>query len=57
MLVASLAAMPLTHQLATWALLRGAAGVASAVISMVAGNAVLTELADSSPHLVGWVYG
>jgi len=56
-LVASLAAMPLTHQLATWALLRGAAGVASAVISMVAGNAVLTELAESSPHLVGWVYG
>lgn len=56
-LVITLAAMPLTHQLATWALLRAVAGVASAVIFMVAGNAILTELADASPHLVGWAYG
>lgn len=56
-LVVSLMAMPLTHHLVAWALLRGIAGVASAVLFMVAGNAILTELAEPSPHLVGWAYG
>jgi predicted MFS family arabinose efflux permease len=56
-LVATLAAMPLAHDVAGWAALRGLAGVASAVIFMVAGNAILTELTSGQPHLVGWAYG
>jgi MFS family permease len=56
-LVVTLAAMPLTHDVAGWAALRGVAGVASAVIFMVAGNAILTELTSGQPHLVGWAYG
>ena len=56
-LVVTLAAMPLTHDVAGWAALRGLAGVASAVIIMVAGNAILTELTSGQPHLVGWAYG
>ena len=56
-LVVTLAAMPLTRDVAAWAALRGLAGVASAVIFMVAGNAILTELAHRRPHLTGWAYG
>jgi predicted MFS family arabinose efflux permease len=56
-LVATLAAMPLTHDMAIWTALRGVAGVASAVIFMVAGNAILTQLASGRPHLTGWAYG
>jgi MFS family permease len=56
-LIATLAAMPLAHDVAAWAALRGLAGVASAVIFMVAGNAILTELTGGQPHLVGWAYG
>jgi Uncharacterised MFS-type transporter YbfB len=56
-LVATLAVMPLTHDVAAWAALRGLAGVASAVIFMVAGNTILTELTSGQPHLVGWAYG
>jgi predicted MFS family arabinose efflux permease len=56
-LVATLAAMPLTRDVAAWAALRGLAGVASAVIFMVAGNMILTELTSGQPHLVGWAYG
>ena len=56
-LAASLAVMPLTHDVALWAGVRGIAGVASAVVFMVAGNIILTELASSAPHMVGWAYG
>ena len=56
-LVATLAAMPLTRDVAAWAALRGLAGVASAVIFMVAGNMILTELTSGQPHIVGWAYG
>ena len=56
-LVITLAAMPLTHDVAAWAALRSLAGVASAVIFMVAGNAILTELASGRPHMTGWAYG
>jgi MFS family permease len=56
-LVVTLAAMPLSHDVAAWAALRGLAGVASAVIFMVAGNTILTELTSGQPHLVGWAYG
>ena len=56
-LVITLAAMPLTRDVTAWAALRGVAGLASAVIFMVAGNAILTELADRRPHMTGWAYG
>jgi MFS family permease len=56
-LVATLLAMPLTHDVAAWTAIRGVAGVASAVIFMVAGNTILTELTSAQPHLVGWAYG
>jgi len=56
-LVATLVAMPLTHDLAVWIAIRGIAGVASAVVFMVAGNTILSELADARPHVVGWAYG
>ncbi|OMH32504.1 YbfB/YjiJ family MFS transporter [Tersicoccus sp. Bi-70] len=56
-LVVTLAVMPLVHDVATWVALRGIAGVASAVVFMVAGNTILTQLARSAAHLVGWAYG
>src|ERR1700691_5852377 len=56
-LVATLAAMPLTRDVAAWAALRGLAGVASAVIFMVAGNMILNELSSGQPHIVGGAYG
>ncbi len=56
-LVLSLLAMPLAHTVAAWLLVRGLAGVASAVIFMVAGNAILSQLASTRPHAVGWAYG
>lgn len=56
-LVATLIAMPLTHDLAAWTLIRGVAGIASAVMFMVAGNTILSELTNSKPHFVGWAYG
>src|SRR5258705_8632475 len=39
-LVATLAIMPLTHDLQTWMAIRCLAGIASAVILMVAGNTI-----------------
>ena len=56
-LVATLVAMPLTHDVVAWTAIRGLAGVASAVIFMVAGNTILTELTSAQPHLIGWAYG
>jgi MFS family permease len=56
-LVVTLAAMPVTRDVAAWAALRGLAGVASAVIFMVAGNVILTELTSGRPHMTGWAYG
>lgn len=56
-LVVSLAAMPLTHQLISWAVIRGVAGVASAVVFIVSSNSIMTRLSESGAHLVGWAYG
>ena len=56
-LVASLVVMPLTHDVGLWVVTRGVAGVASAVMFMVAGHTILTRLASSSPRSVGWAYG
>jgi len=56
-LVVSLAVMPLTHDVTAWIAVRGVAGVASAVMFMVAGHTILTELMGAKPHVVGWAYG
>ena len=56
-LIASLMAVPMVNDLSTWVAVRTIAGVASAVVFMVAGNAILSELSSSNPHMVGWAYG
>jgi MFS family permease len=56
-LVVTLLLMPLTHDLAAWVAVRAVAGAASAVVFMVAGSTILTELTSAKPHLVGWAYG
>lgn len=57
LLLCTLVAMPLTHHVAVWAMLRGIAGTASAIVFMVAGGVILNELTSGSAHLVGWAYG
>ncbi|NJP96066.1 YbfB/YjiJ family MFS transporter [Nonomuraea sp. FMUSA5-5] len=56
-LVASLAAMPLTHEVAVWALLRLAAGVSSALIFVIAVNSLHSHLHAHPAHLPGWGFG
>ncbi len=56
-LVATLLAMPFTHDLIAWAVIRGVAGITSAIVFMVAANMILSELGSSQPHIVGWAYG
>ncbi|NHD18026.1 YbfB/YjiJ family MFS transporter [Actinopolyspora sp. BKK1] len=55
-LVASIAAMPLSTDPPVWMVLRFLAGVASAVIFVVSAQAVLRTL-RRNPHLSGWAYG
>lgn len=54
LLVGTLAAMPLTHSIAVWFVLRLLAGVASALVFVVAVSALLSRLRG---HLVGWAMG
>ncbi len=56
-LAATLVLMPLLDDLAWWCVLRGLAGIVSAVLFMVVGNAVLSTLGRSNPQLLGWTYG
>jgi predicted MFS family arabinose efflux permease len=56
-LVASLAAMPLTVAEPVWFALRFVAGVASALVFVVAVSAMLSRLGRPAPHLVGWGFG
>lgn len=56
-LVVTLAVMPVTGSAAVWMGLRGVAGVASALIFVVASNATLARLREHAQHLIGWVYG
>ncbi|MCD0486308.1 YbfB/YjiJ family MFS transporter [Streptacidiphilus sp. ASG 303] len=56
-LVASLAAMPLTHATAVWVLLRLGAGVFSALIFVIAVSSLLSHLRDHPAHLPGWAFG
>ncbi|MBW8819485.1 MAG: YbfB/YjiJ family MFS transporter, partial [Streptomyces sp.] len=52
-----LAAMPLTHSTTVWSLLRLLAGVASALVFVVAAGSLLHHLRDHPPHLTGWAFG
>lgn len=56
-LVASLAAMALTDNVFSWMVLRLTAGVASALVFVIAINTVLEHLHDHPPHLPGWAFG
>ncbi len=56
-LVASLAAMPLTHSTTVWLLLRLAAGVFSALIFVISASSLLSHLREHPAHLPGWAFG
>ncbi|MEU3410301.1 YbfB/YjiJ family MFS transporter [Streptomyces sp. NPDC006658] len=56
-LVASLAAMPLTHDTTAWLLLRLGAGAFSALIFVIAASSLLVRLQDQPAHLQGWAFG
>ncbi|MFF0291154.1 YbfB/YjiJ family MFS transporter [Streptomyces sp. NPDC005262] len=56
-LTGSLAAMPSTHSDTVWIVLRLLAGLASALIFVVAVSSVLSRLRDHPAHLPGWAFG
>lgn len=56
-LVASLAAMPLTHSTTLWSLFRLGAGVFSALIFVIAAGSLLSHLREHPAHLPGWAFG
>ncbi|MFJ4782353.1 YbfB/YjiJ family MFS transporter [Streptomyces sp. NPDC088794] len=57
LLTGTLAAMPVTHGPAVWGVLRLLAGVASALVFVIAVNALLNHLRDHPAHLPGWAFG
>jgi MFS family permease len=56
-LVVTLAAMPLTHSTALWLGLRFVAGLASALVFVVAVTSLLGRLRGHPAHLPGWAFG
>ncbi|QFZ79080.1 YbfB/YjiJ family MFS transporter [Streptomyces fagopyri] len=56
-LTGTLAAMPLTHSTAVWIALRLTAGVASALVFVIAVSSLLSHLRDHPAHLPGWAFG
>ncbi|MFE1882885.1 YbfB/YjiJ family MFS transporter [Streptomyces diastatochromogenes] len=56
-LTVSLAAMPATHSTAVWIVLRLLAGVASAVIFVIAVSSLHSHLRERPAHLSGWAFG
>lgn len=56
-LVATLAAMPLTHATAVWLVLRLVAGAVSASVFVIAVSSLLGRLREHPPHLPGWGFG
>lgn len=56
-LTVSLAAMPATHSTAVWIVLRLLAGVASAVIFVIAVSSLHSHLREHPAHLSGWAFG
>lgn len=57
LLTGTLAAMPATHSTVAWASLRLLAGVASALVFVVAVASLLHHLREHPPHLPGWAFG
>lgn len=56
-LTASLAAMPATHSTAVWITLRLLAGIASALIFVIAVSSLHGRLREQPAHLPGWAFG
>ena len=56
-IIATLALMPTTHSPAAWIALRLLAGIASALVFVIAVSAVLTALRAHGQHLTGWAFG
>ncbi|MFF5301934.1 YbfB/YjiJ family MFS transporter [Streptomyces sp. NPDC013161] len=57
LLIGTLAAMPTTHSTTTWIALRLLAGVASALIFVVAVSSLLGQLRNHPAHMPGWGFG
>jgi MFS family permease len=57
LLTATLLAMPMTHAVAAWWALRLLAGVASAVVFVIAASSLLSHLRGHPAHLPGWGFG
>jgi MFS family permease len=57
LLAATLLAMPLTHAVAVWSALRMLAGVASALVFVIAASSLLSHLRGHPAHLPGWGFG
>jgi predicted MFS family arabinose efflux permease len=55
--VATLALMPLTRDASAWIGLRLVAGIASALLFVIASSAMLARLHRGAQHLVGWGFG
>lgn len=56
-LVLSIMAMPIAELPEVWIVLRGLAGVASAIMFVVAASAIVHTIPKQSHHLIGWAYG
>ncbi|MET7330303.1 YbfB/YjiJ family MFS transporter [Nonomuraea sp. NPDC005650] len=56
-LIVTLALMPVTDLGGLWLSLRLVAGIASALIFVIAADAMLTGLRGHAHHLVGWAFG
>jgi MFS family permease len=56
-LTATLALMPATHSTAVWFVLRLLAGIASALIFVIAASSLLSHLREHPAHLPGWAFG
>lgn len=56
-IVLTLATMPITENWAIWFVLRLIAGLASALVFMVAVSSMLTHLRAHGSHLAGWAFG
>ncbi|MCX4097978.1 YbfB/YjiJ family MFS transporter [Nocardia sp. alder85J] len=57
LLILTVAAMPATRSIAAWWTLRLLAGVASAVVFVIAAGVLLDQLRDRRAHLAGWGIG
>lgn len=55
--VLTLAGMPITENGAIWFVLRLIAGLASALVFMIAVSSMLTHLRAHGSHLIGWAFG